>query len=132
MLQSWCTVNVDVDVDVDVDLKRHWAFTATPRSGDFSRLRDEGSLAADLAAFTLGEAAPDAEPLALGNGELETFGLDGTGAANRLCLASRCAAFGKEQILICPAAVRKVLPGQFVEDEGLDQLGVHFPPLTDV
>ena len=64
--------------------------------------------------------------------KLEALALHRACSTNRLGLAGRCAPLGEEQVLIGPTAVRKVLPRQLVENKGLNQFRVQFPPLTDV
>jgi hypothetical protein len=71
-------------------------------------------LAANATTFTLGEAPPDAELLAVGEGILKTVFAHDTATAHFFGLTGGCTAFGEEEIGVDAKAVRIVLPGPFV------------------
>lgn len=90
-----------------------------------SSLGDESPLFADLSPLALGESSPDAELLALVNGELETLGLNLAFTADGFRLSGGGAALGEEKVGVCAPAIGVVLPGQLVECERFDELAVH-------
>ena len=90
-----------------------------------------GSHATDAAPFTLAEPAPDAELLAVTEGELEALLAHHAAAADLLGLPRRCAPLGKEQVGIDAEAVGMLLPALVVEIArrvvlGVDD-GLHWP-----
>ena len=66
------------------------------------------------AAFPLGQAAPDAEPLVVGEGVLQAFGADLAGEADLLGLAGGAALLGEEGLGIGLGAQRALLPAEFL------------------
>ena len=77
-------------------------------------------LAADAAALTLGEPAPDAELLAVLEGELEALLAHDAPAADLLGLARRGAPLGEEEVGIDAEAVGVVLPAVIARDRTSD------------
>src|SRR5690554_5210528 len=69
-------------------------------------------LLAQLAAFALGETAPDAEPLVIGERVLEALGAYFAGCADLLRVARRSALLGEESFGVCLCTQRIGLPGE--------------------
>ena len=67
----------------------------------------------ELAPFTLGQTAPDAEPLVVSQGVLETLSTDVARQADSLGLTCRSALLGKERLWVCLGAQRTLLPHEF-------------------
>ena len=80
-----------------------------------TRAGGEGTLAAQAATLTLGQAAPDAELLAVGQRVLEAVLAHDAAAADLLGLAGRRASLGEEQVGVDAEAVRLVLPAALVD-----------------
>ena len=66
------------------------------------------------AALPLGQAAPDAEPLVVGEGVLQAFGADLAGEADLLGLAGGAALLGEEGLGVGLGAQRALLPAEFL------------------
>ena len=67
--------------------------------------------AAQPATLALGQAAPDAEALVVGEGVLQALGLDLAPGADLLRLAGRAALLGEERLRVGLGAQRLLLPG---------------------
>lgn len=84
-------------------------------------------------AFALGQAAPDAESLVVGEGVLEAFGADFAGEADLLGLAGGAALLGKEGLGVGLGAKSTLLPSELfvrlLDQQFLKQLGHVRPSL---
>jgi hypothetical protein len=69
-----------------------------------------GALTSQAAALALGEPAPDAEFLTVGEGVLETLLSHFATSTDFFGLAGGCAALGKEEVGVDPQAIGLVLP----------------------
>src|SRR6478735_6622484 len=82
-------------------------------------------------ALTLGETAPDAEPLVVGEGVLQALGPDFAGETDLLRLAGRSALLGEEGLGIGLGAQCALLPAELLvrvlDQQLLEQLG-HLRP----
>ena len=74
------------------------------------RVRGSDGAAAQPATLALGEAAPDAEALVVGQRVLEALGLDLAAGADLLRLAGRAALLGEERLGVGLGAQRLLLP----------------------
>lgn len=102
---------------------------AAPRPSPFRRSCAPCQMAAFFrhAALTLGEAAPDTEPLVVVEGVLKAFGTHFAGEADLLRLAGGSALLGKEGLGVGLGAQRALLPAEFLvrvlDQQLLEQLG---------
>jgi hypothetical protein len=81
-----------------------------------------GTLTSQAAALALGEPAPDAEFLTVGEGVLETLLSHFATSTDFLGLAGGCAALGKEEVGVDPQAIGLVLPCAVVAFRRFDSL----------
>src|SRR3954454_13523869 len=88
------------------DRRRLWSCAHRGAVG----LSSDGA-AAQAAALTLGEAAPDAEPLVVGERVLEALGLHLAPGADLLRLTGRAALLGEERLRVGLGAEGLLLPG---------------------
>ena len=108
---------VDESDHISVTLREQLAKTT---SGAEDAAGGLGPLAADAPALTLGEPAPDAELLAVLEGELEALLANDAPAAHLLRLARRGAPLGEEEVGIDAEAVGVVLPAVIARDRTSD------------
>src|SRR4051794_4621724 len=106
--------------------------SALPRRNDRN---GSAGLATQPAPLTLGEAAPDPEPLVVLKRVLEALGLYLTAGADALGLPGRPALFGKEGLRVGLGAQRLLLPIPRLTDQIPEQqavVGVHADKSLDV
>src|SRR4029450_10605979 len=77
-----------------------------------------GGAALEAAALALGQAAPDPEPLVVGQRVLEALGLDRAGLTDPLGRAGGAALLRKEAVGILIQAGRPLIPGLDLDGDG--------------